>query len=178
MLLTALERLVAQLAELGRPIVSALSPGVSGAQVESALGEPVPEDVAAWFGWCNGVEYLDGQTQDDANLIPGYAPLSLSEALSLREVYPGDPVLGAQWMPLIGGPSGDFYAAVWKHGDRPKVAGVLSEAPTEIEFSTVEQMVSVFSECYARGAFGVDSRGMLTMDPELYEVIYSEVTGQ
>ncbi|WP_155256592.1 hypothetical protein [Salinispora pacifica] len=82
------------------------------------------------------------------------------------------------WIPLIGGASGDFYAAVWASGDRPKVAGVLSEAPTEIEFNDVEQMISVFTECYRRGAFGVDNRGMLTMDPELYEVIHSEVIGQ
>ncbi|MEV4570444.1 SMI1/KNR4 family protein [Nonomuraea sp. NPDC049419] len=167
-----------QLAALKRPIVAALSPGLSSEQVESELGCSVPEDVAIWFGWCNGVAYFAGQTQDDANLIPGYAPLSLSEAVVLRESYPDDPVLGPDWIPLLGNASGDFYAALWRGSEQPQVAGVLSGEPTEIEFQNIELMISVFSECYFRGAFGVDERGMLTMDPELYEVVHSEVVGQ
>ncbi|MFG2622671.1 hypothetical protein ACGFXC_34165 [Streptomyces sp. NPDC048507] len=177
MLSVELEGLVAQLAALDRPVVPWLIQGVDAHQVQEQFGSPVPEEVAAWFEWCNGVALHEGQTQDDVNLIPGYSPLSLREAVEMKGGHDGDPILGPKWIPILGGPSGDIYAAVWVSNENPRVAGILVGEPTEIEFESIEQMISVFRACYDRGAFSVDSQGRLSMDPESYDVVYAEIVG-
>lgn len=177
MLLEELDMLVARLVELNRPVVPWLIPGVDAGQVEAALGHPVPEEVSTWFGWCNGVALHEGQIQDDINVIPGYGPLSLAEAVSQMAYHAGDSTLGTHWIPLLGSAGGDIYAAVWEPGKPAKMAGVLIGEPTEIEFDSIEQMIVVFNSCYQRGAFFVDDRHRLAMDPMLYDVINGEVVG-
>lgn len=172
MLLTELDALVERLAALARPVASWLVPGVEGSAVEEALGEVPPEEVITWFGWCNGVEMRSGQIQDDINIIPGYAPLSLPDAARFIESYTDDPVLGDHWVPVLAGAGGDIYAAVWGSSGDVCVAGVLVGEATEIEFDSLEHTVFVFNECYRRGAYFVDGRGRLTMDSDLYDEVY------
>ena len=176
-LLEELDALVARLTELGRPVVQWLVPGVDPGQVEALVGSPVPDEVATWFGWCNGVALHEGQTQDDVNVIPGYSPLSLTEAVGQIADHAGDSTLGSHWIPLLGGAGGDIYAAVWGSGKSARVAGVLIGESTEIEFSSIEQMITVFNACYRRGAFFVDGRRQLSMDPGLYDVVNGEIVG-
>ncbi|GIJ10585.1 hypothetical protein [Micromonospora andamanensis] len=177
MLIDRLDELVTIVRELGRPVASLLVPGISRREVERAYGAPVPEDVATWFGWCNGVRSEPGQIQDTVNLVPGYRPLSAAEAAALRPAYEDDPVLGTRWMPLLGGPSGDLYAAVWSGNERPGIAGVLIGEPTEIEFADTERLVDFFVRCYRQGAFTVGSDGLLTMDTDRYDAIYADIAG-
>ncbi|MFI9006803.1 hypothetical protein ACIGNX_06160 [Actinosynnema sp. NPDC053489] len=172
MLLTELESLMERLVALARPVASWLAPGVDVGVVERALGEVPPGEVITWFGWCNGVELHPGQLQDDINIIPGYAPLSLEEAVKFIQFHSGDPVLGDHWVPVLGGASGDIYAAVWEPGNNARVAGILLGEQTEIEFSSLEQMISLFNECYRRGAYFVDGQGRLAMNPDLYDEVY------
>lgn len=176
MLATELEQLVAHLRQLDRPVVPLLRPGVAADRVTSTFGAPVPASVAEWFSWCNGVAGQAGQVQDEVNVIPGYNPLSIDEAVQMMGDYSGDPVLGQNWMPLLGSAGGDIYAAVWASGQDARVAGVLIGEPTEIEFSSVEQMVAVFNECYRQGAFYLDSQGRLAMDSGRYETVYEQIT--
>lgn len=168
-----LEALVVHLTESARPVVSWLVPGADPGQVEAFMGLHPPEEVLTWFGWCNGVALQQGQVQDDINVIPGYAPLSLKEAVESKEIYDGDPVLGDNWIPVLAGAGGDIYAAVWQPGQPVRVAGVLVGESTEIEFASLEQMVKVFNECYRRGAFYVDSQLHLAMDSDLYDEVYA-----
>ncbi|MFI5759289.1 hypothetical protein [Streptomyces sp. NPDC051569] len=171
MLSIELEALVERLEELARPVIPWLVPGVDDRQVQATVGVLPPDEVTTWFGWCNGVELHEGQTQDDVNVIPGYAPISLREAMEAKLAYSGDPVLGDHWVPILAGASGDIYAAVWQPGKPVQVAGVLVGEATEIEFASVEQMVNVFNECYRRGAFFVDSQRHLAMDPDIYDEV-------
>lgn len=177
MLLTELRTLVEHLTALARPVTPWLVPGVGAAEVERALGGPPPDEVITWFGWCDGVEPHVGQVQDDVSVIPGYAPLSLAEAVGSREVHSGDPVLGDHWVPLLGGAGGDVYAAVWEPGGGARVAGVLVGEETEVEFDSVEHMVSVFNECYRRGAYFVDDRGRLAVEPDLCDEVRGSTPG-
>jgi hypothetical protein len=110
------------------------------------------------------------------NVIPGYNPLSIGEAVQMMGDYLGDPLLGQNWVPLLGSAGGDIYAAVWASGRDAKVAGVLIGEPTEIEFSSVEEMVTVFNECYREEAFYLDEQGRLAMDSGRYEEVYTRVT--
>jgi hypothetical protein len=167
-----LEALVGQLTMMARPVVSWLVPGLDLGQVEVLMGQCPPDEVATWFGWCNGVALQQDQVQDDINVIPGYAPLSLQEAVESRVAYDEDPVLGENWIPILAGAGGDIYAAIWQPGQPARVAGVLVGEPTEIEFSSLDQMVGVFNECYRRGVFYVDGQGRLEMDSGLYDEVY------
>ncbi|MBO0830735.1 MAG: hypothetical protein J2P28_00110 [Actinobacteria bacterium] len=178
MLTTELERLVEHLRALARPVVPLLLPGVTADEVAAMIAGPVPDSVLVWFGWCNGVAGAPRQLQDDVNVIPGYNPLSVSEAVSIKSDYSSDPVLGRHWMPLLGSAGGDIYAAVWTPGQDARIAGVLIGEPTEIEFASIEQMVSVFNECYQVGAFHVDGQGRLAMDSARYDQVYEQITGQ
>lgn len=178
MLDAELGRLRGHLEHLHRPVVSWMVPGVDAEHVSSALGEAVPDSVAQWFRWCDGVAVVQGQTQDQVNVIPGYSPLSLQEGVRMMPSYAGDEALGDHWVPLLGSGGGDLYAAVWTPGEEAVVAGVLLGEPTEIEFSTIEQMVAVFNECFDTGAFSVDSQGMLTMSPDLYDQVYARMVGE
>ncbi|WP_066953442.1 hypothetical protein [Streptomyces lushanensis] len=175
MLSSELEALVGQLTEMARPVVSWLVPGLDPGQVEALMGQLPPGEVLTWFGWCNGVALQQGQVQDDINVIPGYAPLSLKEAVESKETYGGDPVLGENWIPVLAGAGGDIYAAVWQPGQPARVAGVLVGESTEIQFASLGQMVKVFNECYRRDAFYVDSQRHLAMDPGLYDEVYAEM---
>ncbi|MFI6608556.1 hypothetical protein [Streptomyces sp. NPDC050507] len=178
MLDAELERLDVHLRALNRPVLAWKVPGVDADRVSSVLGGPIPESVARWFRWCNGVAVTPGQTQDDANVIPGYSPLSIEEAARMKSAYAGDPMLGDDWVPLLGSGGGDIYAAVWSPGQEAVIAGILLGEPTEIEFSTVEQMVNLFNRCFEVGAYFVNSQGMFSMSPEVYDEVYEQVVGQ
>jgi hypothetical protein len=178
MLAAELEQLVGHARELDRPVVALLRPGIDAGQVEAVIGSPVPESVAEWFRWCNGVEIRPNQIQDDVNIIPGYNPLSIDEAVAMAPDYAGDEVLGENWLPILGTAGGDIYAAVWVPGEEAQVAGVLIGEETEVEFSSIEQMASVFNACYRGRAFGVDQQGRLALDSQIYDQIYSQIVGR
>lgn len=177
MLDAELERLTAHLDSLDRPVVAWMLPGVDMDHVSSVLGEPVPDSVARWFRWCNGIASVEGQLQDDVNAIPGYNPLSIEEGARMMASYSGDPALGDHWVPLLGSAGGDLYAAVWAPGEDAVVVGVLIGEPTEVEFSTIEQMVMFFNRCFEGGAFFVDDQGQLAMSPDQYDEIYARTVG-
>lgn len=175
MIVDLLEGIFQRLQELRRPVVSLLRPGATVADLDEAGIQQ--QDLRDWFGWRNGVIEAAGQTQGDVSVVPGYWPVSLAEALSLKPSYQGDPTLGDSWVPLLTSGGGDIYAAVWTGDSRPVVAGVLIGEPTEIEFPTLEAMLEVFLACFERGAYFVGEGGYLEADSSSYEEIYDEVIG-
>jgi hypothetical protein len=176
-LVDELERLLGHVRELNLPVTCFLQPGRRREYVTSALGVTPPVSVVEWFGWRNGVRGEQGQIQDDVNIIPGYNPVSVEEAVHLKLYYAGDPALGANWIPLLENPGGDIYAAVWDDSEDAAVAGVLEGMPTEIEFKSILEMVTYFNKCYTRGAFYVRDDRRVTMDPQMSSVIYDEMFG-
>ncbi|MEI5009969.1 hypothetical protein RB196_24120 [Streptomyces sp. PmtA] len=167
----SLESLRAELEALGRPVVDLWISGVDGGTVVEKLGGNVPADVVAWFRWCGGVRLMPGQIQDDVNLIPGYEPLGLEEAVSSKEEFGAmDAILGDSWIPLLQG-GADFYAAVYGHAKGNFIVSVMPESGVVAVYEDVVQMVEAFTECYKRGAFFVDSDGMLDMDFDIWEAV-------
>lgn len=79
-------------------------------------------------------------------------------------------------MPLLGNPGGDLYAAIWVPGAEAKVVGVLIGEPSEVEFSSIEQMVVVFNRCFESGAYFVNEHGRFAMAPDLYEEVYAQIS--
>ncbi|MFE1290588.1 hypothetical protein [Streptomyces sp. NPDC058751] len=168
MLVRSIEQLWLEAENLNRPVVGSRAPGVAAGEVEAVLGGVVPEDVATWFGWSNGVEYRPGQIQDDVFLVPGYEPLSLSEARGVRESYElEDAVLGEFWIPLLATGGGDFYAAVFGASlQSPEVAHVMIGGESFIVYKSIEEMVDAFCGFYRGGVFFVSDEGTLEADDE------------
>ncbi|MFI6262924.1 hypothetical protein [Micromonospora sp. NPDC051006] len=179
MLQQSLEALWGHLATIGRPVVVARIPGPGLEDVKSALGEPIPDMVAQWFNWSNGVADTPGQTQDDASVMPGYWPLSIAEAKSIMSDYIDDEAaLGDHWVPLLGSGGGDFYAAVFDESlHEVGVFTVMSGGETEISFRSVEEMVDGFLELYQTGVFYVDDDGTLEADDDRWVEYESRVGG-
>jgi hypothetical protein len=158
-----------------RPEVAArLLPGLPGDEVRRRLGD-VPDQVVAWFEWCNGVD--GGETLDDVAVIPAYYPLSLDEALGLIEIYEGDEELEPSFVPLLQGPGSNIYAAVWSDASKASVAFVVVEDDTEIRFASIRQMVAVFTACYERGVYQIDEDGYLTRNDD-YRAVYDDVVSR
>ncbi|KKK05207.1 hypothetical protein LQ51_15100 [Micromonospora sp. HK10] len=81
-------------------------------------------------------------------------------------------------MPLLQNGSSDLYVAAWSDTSEPAVVTIMPEfAPPEVEFQSVEQMVTVFNECFARSAYYLNAERQLDVDEELYDEIYAAVVG-
>lgn len=173
MLSSEIESLIENLAALGRPVVDWLLPGSSSARISQILGPDIPSEMETWFSWCDGAEVHDGQTVEDVYIIPGYHPLSLSEAVEIKHFYGDDPVLGHHWIPFLGGDGGDFHAAVWGVERKAVVAGVVIGEPTEIEFTSLGKLMSFFNECYRREFITVDSQVQMAVDLDSSEDLYA-----
>ncbi|WP_406096443.1 hypothetical protein [Streptomyces sp. NBC_01013] len=176
MLIRSLEQLWLEVENLNRQITGSHAPGVTAGEAEAILGSVVPEDVATWFGWSNGVEYLPGQIQDDAYLVPGYEPLSLREARAVRESYEiEDAVLGEFWTPLLATGGGDFYAAVYGAScEEPEVAHMMVGNEALVVYKSIEKMVNAFCGFYRSGIFFVGDRGNLEADDEFWVAAESD----
>jgi hypothetical protein len=175
----SLEALWDHLATIGRPVVAARVPGPALEDVKGAFGDPVPDVVAQWFNWSNGVADAPGQTQDDASVIPGYWLLSINEAKAIMSGYIDDEAaLGARWIPLLSSGGGDFYALVFDESLRELgVFTVMSGGDTEISFRSIEGMVDGFLELYRTGVFFVDDDGTLEADDERWAEFESRIGG-
>ncbi len=54
------------------------------------------------------------------------------------------------------------------------MACVVQSEPVEIEFPSLEGMISFFNECYRRTVFFVDESGWVHEDFDRYEQLYDE----
>jgi hypothetical protein len=168
-----LDRLWGEVRLLGRPVVDARNPGIDAAEVRRVLGSDVPNDVIEWFRYGDGVAYVDGQTQDDAALVPGYYPLSLAEAVEIRSNYGGD--LGSWWLPLLSTGGGDFYAAAADSMGNLTVRSVMNGGVERRAYMGIEEMVAAFVRMYREGVFFVRSDGILWADDDRWIEIESEL---
>jgi hypothetical protein len=151
-----------------RPVSSQRALGLDPAEIERVLGRRVPADIVDWFLSCNGVEFRPGQIQDDAALIPGYEPISLHDAISIRDTLGDvDPILGEWWIPLLATGGGDFYAAVFEERlDQVFIASVMNGGVSRKAYHSIEEMVVSFCDLYRRGVFFVNDEGILDADDE------------
>ncbi|WP_156313136.1 SMI1/KNR4 family protein [Micromonospora sp. HK10] len=168
------------LVRLGAPVAPVLKPGRSRPEIEAVLGATAPRAVLEWFLWCDGVEYAPGQTIGDSWAIPGFWPVELQDVTGIRADChdEGSPLLAGNWVPLLQNGSSDLYVAAWSDTSEPAVVTIMPEfAPPEVEFQSVEQMVTVFNECFARSAYYLNAERQLDVDEELYDEIYAAVVG-
>jgi hypothetical protein len=157
---------------LRRPVVDLLVPGLPADRI--ARHGPLPPAVVEWFTWHDGVTRAPGQDYRDVEVIPGYAPLALAEAVGMRQGYDDDPVLtlGDGWLPLLATEEGDMFAALWSGGHEPRVAEIRSGEATRIEFPDLPAMVELFVECFRSGGFTVAGDGRLSADQARYDELY------
>ncbi|RPF23068.1 hypothetical protein [Myceligenerans xiligouense] len=177
MLQENLARLKEVLRSAGRPVVDALLPGIEIDSSRSTRG-PFPDDARVWFAWTSGLRESPVLTVDESSLIPGYYPISLEESRGYVEAWGANAahdVGGEHYLPFLGAPNGDNYAFVWSPDGYTGIAGFLVGESVEIEFTSLEQMLSYVLECYAEGAFYVDSAGLLSMNADLCDAILEQI---
>ncbi|MEU6352382.1 hypothetical protein ABZ896_24175 [Streptomyces sp. NPDC047072] len=149
------------------PVVAHRKAGASTALLERYFGQSVPSDVAAWFRWCDGVAYLPGQTQNDAALVPGYEPLSVTESSAMRRDQLPHPLLLSTFFPMLGTGGGDFYAAAYElETGRSHIVSVVVGEDFRVAYRSVEQMIETLIACYREGVFFVDEDGVFQADDE------------
>ncbi|GAA1851878.1 hypothetical protein [Asanoa iriomotensis] len=162
---------------LRRPVVDLFVPGLPPDRI-TRYG-PLPPVVVEWFTWHDGVTRGPAQDHRDVEVIPGYVPLALAEAIGMRHAHDDDPVLalGDGWLPLLASAEGDLFAALWAGPHEPRVVEIRSGEATRIEFPDLPTMVKLFVECFRSGGFTVDSEGRLSADQARYEDLYAELIG-
>jgi hypothetical protein len=160
---------------LGLPVMRHLAPGATQGRIEEVLGADVPEAVADWYRWHDGLITFPGQLQDDVNIIPGYGPISLGEAAHMKPAYEGDQLLSPYWIPILANAGSDIYAAVWGSSNRERVARVAVVEDTFYEFSGIEEMLSVVNRCYELGIYRLDEDGFLDLDDDGYDRVVAEM---
>jgi len=168
------------LVRLGAPVAPVLKAGVSRADIEAVLGTTAPRAVLEWFQWCDGVEYAPGQTVGDSWAVPGFWPVELQNIIEIKADHwdEGSPLLARNWVPLLENGSSDLYAATWSGASEPVVVTIMPEfAPPQVEFQSIEQMVTVFNECFTRSAYYLNEEHQLDVDEELYDEIYAAFVG-
>jgi hypothetical protein len=168
------------LVRLDAPVAPNLKPGVSRADIETVLGATTPRAVLEWFQWCDGVAYAPGQTIGDSWAIPGYWPVELRDVIEIKALqYDEDSLLLADsWVPLLENGSSDLHVAAWSDASEPRVVTVMPEfGPPSVEFHSVEQMVTVFNECFTRSAYYLNAEHQLDVNDELYDQIYAAIVG-
>lgn len=171
-----LDRLWGEVGRLGRPITGYRNPGLEASQVRDRLGLDTPPEVLEWFAFSNGIEYADSQTQNDVALVPGYEPLSLDEAIAVRdENLDYEDVLGNWWIPLLASGGGDMYAAVGVSGEsNSRVSSIMVGGESRRAFGSVEGMASFFVRMYRDGTFFVRSDGVLWADYDRWIALEKE----
>ncbi|GAB3172616.1 hypothetical protein GCM10027059_42380 [Myceligenerans halotolerans] len=161
----------------GRPVVDALLPGAEIDVPGSTPGD-FPDDAVAWFAWTSGLRESPVLTVDESSVIPGYYPISLEESRQYVASWGPDAardVGGEFYLPFLGAPNGDNYAFVWSSDSYVGIAGFLVGESVELEFASLDQMLSYVLECYAERAFYVDSTGTLSMNADLCDAILEQI---
>jgi len=166
-----LDRLWEIVNDLERPIVAARKPGIAREQAEATFGHAVPDDVAAWYSYSDGIAYAGGQSQDDASLVPGFWPLSAIEAQAIRQEIADldEPLLSPKWIPLLANGGGDLYVATFAGREVLHIATLSADLDVSVVFKRIEEMVSGFCELYRRGVFFVADDGSLEADDDQWE---------
>ncbi|MGH3312407.1 MAG: hypothetical protein ACRDP3_17775 [Streptomyces sp.] len=172
-----LDEIRSQIENLQRTVVQDLEqPGASEERFRSLIGD-APEAVRDWYLWCDGTRRRAGQSVGDASFIPGYIFPSLEEAAEIRRNGRDDLDQMGNWLPLLISASTDLYAAVWDGTHTIGVAGVLEGEETELEYVTIEEMLTVFVSAYSDGAYVVRD-GHLDVDDDRMDDVYRTVTGR
>jgi hypothetical protein len=119
-------------------------------------------------------------TSADAADPPGFWPVELQHVVHIKadQYDEGSPLLARNWVPLLVNGSSDLLVAAWSDTSEPLVVAIEPEfAPPKVEFQSVEQMATVFNECFTRSAYYLNAEHQLDVDDELYDEIYVAIVG-
>jgi hypothetical protein len=154
-----MNKIVAQLTRLQRPVVKLLQPGLSLdeiAQYEKKLSFKLTPELILLYQLKNGTTAPENTPLEDMWFFPGFYFLSLGEAadVCLRRQR------SRQWkkdgFPVFADGGGDFYVVSC---DAKSPAGVIGfmhgEPEQEVEYQSLAAMFETIAECLIEGAFFV-----------------------
>jgi hypothetical protein len=162
--------------EIGRQqTVDSLLPGIGADQVRAALRAAAFEstsDLESWFAWHNG---SSGATIGLAQILPGYYPLSVDEAVATAATFRELPGWDPAWLPLLADGGGYFY--VVDQSIRPD--GLMREfmhdqAECPIQYSSLANFVATVAEAYELRVFTNHPDGFIEAENAVFDRIAAE----
>ena len=154
-----IERVLAHLQSLNRPVVQLIQPGLPIKEVRqtfASVSVVAPEDLLALYAYRDGTKMKKGDLLDELHLFPGFYWLSLKDAVNSYRAFYKDPRWNKSWFPIFGNGGGDFYAFVCDvespdHGSI--VCFLLGETDHLVEYKDLPTMVGWIDRCYRDGVF-------------------------
>lgn len=166
-----LDRILASLTLLNRPVVKFLRKGVERRSVAETLrgsGLAAPSEIMDLWHWRDGTAIAPGRTKlDDVHFFPGFYFYSLRDATKQYHAMRNDPRWNSNWFPIFANGGGDFYAVDLTKENlthAPIIGFVLGEPSHPVEYESLENMCVTLALCYERGIIYTTPDGYLEMD--------------
>jgi len=169
------------------PIAAYLAPGLPRAAADSfaaQYGLVLPDDVADYFGWHDG---LRTDRDQDIEMLPALRPLSLEESLDLQaalkdafSVLPDlDPVLAGRWLPLFADDAGNFLLVSVEPGAEGFVYALELEEPGKpsVRFKSLTILALALTELFRSGIYVFAEGTVNATDPVAAEAIILDHNG-
>jgi len=162
-----LEEILRELEEVwsarAAPLHACLAPGLPRTSADRLAAEydlTLPDDVACFFGWHDG---LRADREQEMEVFPALRPVSLEESLqleaALREAFTilpqQDPLLAGRWLPLLSDDAGNFWFVSADPGAERRVYALELEDPTrpDVRFDSIAAMASALTELFRSGVY-------------------------
>ena len=177
LMVAALDRILARLTQLRRPVAQCLQPGLSPDEIfarESMLPFALSRELEVLYQWRNGTRVEEGDVLGQAYFFPGFYLLSLDEALQTYAERKDSRQWKAHWLPIFADGGGDFYVAPCglKKPNNTEIIGFIHGEPEQVvEYESLAAMIQTIDACYARRAFFVDEDGELEVDDDKHREI-------
>jgi len=166
---------------LDAPVAAYLAPGLPHETADSfaaQYGLMLPDDVADYFGWHDG---LRRDRDQDIEMLPALRPLSLEESLELQAalkdafaVLPElDPVLAGRWLPLFADDAGNFLLVSVEPGAEGFVYALELEEPgnPSVRFKSLATLALALTELFRSGIYVFAEGTVRATDPVAAEAI-------
>ncbi|PKQ25466.1 MAG: hypothetical protein CVT64_09680 [Actinobacteria bacterium HGW-Actinobacteria-4] len=138
------------------------------------MGLEPTDELVEFFSWQGGMGG-DSLTLGQLWIMPGFLPLSITDAVQMYRLYADGPDWLPRWFPVFEDQAGWFYA--YDLGEF-RGAVVLFQHETgqyPYVFESLAAMFSTHRAALDRGAISVDSEGVLEQDYERLSAVAKEL---
>jgi hypothetical protein len=177
------DRWIEHLARLKLPAAAMMSPGLDPSYVRTTIENlklECPDELVELYSRSAGIDAPEDALLGHMWMYDSHFLLPFEEAVRIQQYFAGGPRWDSAWFPVFGNGGGDYYLVHCK-ADRDDWSQITyfmmgSGEEADLEFSSLEDMLIVISECFDKGICSVDERGGLDTDFErAYDIINTRI---